>query len=461
MKRIILSTSLLCSGTLWAGFNFGECSGSGTFAQHINAYGTDKENAVTVGTIPKGIQGLEVNLTSEADVDIRLYADNGDKIVHWPSGILKKAQKETKSYKDTKVTYSGYNGVNGKRGHEFIKVEGSTPSLLTMKAFGYNEGDATVNYSWTGKDGCSNTDSGKGHFTQKIPNKAIAVVGEIPANIENLEVSLKSNKDIDIQLYGVDGTAIIAWPKGLLHGSKKDTITYNGMNIEWSGYYGVNGKAGHEYIKITGKTTEKMTMKVYGYESGKADVDYSWGHRTQNENNDLKILKTGSHISFHEDDDADLQLGETRSYSRNHSKQVVIDNVTGLMWQDNNETIKIVKSWVTEANYKKQKYQDTSGDTASTYCTNLTLGDYNDWRLPTIDELANLTDYGKRSPAIDSLFLNVDSNDRGYWSSTSNGTMSLSSIENPSYAFRIRSEEGDFYPYAKNEKFYVRCVRNK
>ena len=280
MKKIILSTALICSGTLWAetGFNFGECSGSGTFAQHIDAYGTDKENAVTVGTIPKGIQGLEVNLTSEADVDIRLYADNGDKIVHWPSGILNKGSKETKAYKDVNVTYSGYNGVNGELGNEFIKVEGSTPSKLTMKAFGYREGDATVNYSWTGKDDCS-TGSGKGHFTQDIPNKAIAVVGEIPADIENLEVSLKSDKDIDIQLYGADGTAIIAWPKGLLHGSRKDTITYNGMNIEWSGFSGVNGKAGHEYIKISGKTTEKITMKVYGYQAGKADVDYSWGER--------------------------------------------------------------------------------------------------------------------------------------------------------------------------------------
>ena len=276
MKKIIFSTALLCSSTLWAGFNFGECSGSGTFAQHIDAYGGDTESAVTVGTIPKGIQGLEVNLTSNADVDIRLYGANNDKVVHWPNGILKKGSKETKPYKGVDVTYSGYNGIQGEKGNEFIKVAGSTPTDLTMKAFGYREGDATVKYSWTGKDGCS-PDAGTGHFTQDIPKKDIALVGEIPAEIENLKVSLKSDKDIDIQLYGADGTAIIAWPNGLLSGARKDSITYNGMTIEWSGYNGVNDQHGHEYIKLTGKTTEKITMKVYGYQAGKADVDYSWG----------------------------------------------------------------------------------------------------------------------------------------------------------------------------------------
>jgi len=50
------------------------------------------------------------------------------------------------------------------------------------------------------------------------------------------------------------------------------------MNITWSGYNGVNGHKGHEYIKITGDTTEMMVMKVYGYEAGSADVTYSWGN---------------------------------------------------------------------------------------------------------------------------------------------------------------------------------------
>jgi len=70
MKKIIFSTALVCSTTLWAqsGFQPGGCSGSDTFFQHIETYGGDMEKAVTVGVIPKGIQGLEVKLLSTKDV---------------------------------------------------------------------------------------------------------------------------------------------------------------------------------------------------------------------------------------------------------------------------------------------------------------------------------------------------------------------------------------------------------
>ena len=275
MNKILVST-LLCSSLLQAGFDFGECSGSETFGQEIEHYGLDQENAVTVGTIPKGIQGLRVELISDKDVDIRLYGQNNDKVVHWPAGILSKASEETKPYKHIDITYSGYNGDGTGRGHEFIEVEGVTPTDMTMKAFGYQSGYATVNYSWTGKEGCE-AGNGSGHFKQDIPNKATTLVGTIPANIENLEVKLTSDKDIDIQLYGEDGTAIVKWPDGLLKGGNKQNIEYHGMQIEWSGYNGDGTGRGHEYIKIKGKTTEMLTMKVYGYQAGVADVDYTWG----------------------------------------------------------------------------------------------------------------------------------------------------------------------------------------
>jgi len=291
MNKIIILSMLAATYGLYAEekpkFHFDECSGSGTFEQQINAYGGDFEKTVLVGKIPEGIKGLHVELTSDKDVDIRLYGANNDKIVHWPHGILKKNSLETKPYKNVPITYSGYDGINGDKGHEFIDINGTTPTDITMKAFGYQSGYATVNYSWTGKEGCEEG-KGTGHFEQDIPNKDIALVGSIPKDIENLEVNLTSDKDIDIQLYGEDGTAIIQWPGGLLDGSKKQTIDYHNMHIEWSGYDGLNGYKGHEYIKLTGKTTEKITMKVYGYQAGSASVDYSWGN---NENNHSCITK--------------------------------------------------------------------------------------------------------------------------------------------------------------------------
>ncbi len=292
MKKILL-LSLLTLKFLLAGFNFGECSGSGTFEQQINKF-TSFEDAITVGEIPQGIQGLHIELKSDNDVDIRLYAQNGDKIVHWPNGILNGPQKESKKYKNHLVTYSGYNGVDGDKGHEYIEVDGSTPTTFIMKAFGYKAGFATVNYSWSGKDNCSASESGTGHFKQAILQKAINLVGTIPPHIKDVYIQLTSDKDLDIQLYSANGEAIIAWPNGKLSGPNKQSINYHGMKIEWSGYNGVDGNKGHEYIKISGETTQELIMKVYGYQAGYADVDYSWGGQTTADTTPPVITLNGS-----------------------------------------------------------------------------------------------------------------------------------------------------------------------
>ena len=278
-KKLLLAASLLATQAyaLNDGFDFGEeCTGgSGSFEQQINHYMGDYENAITVGEIPAGIKDLNITLTSDKDVDIRLYAGE-DKIVHWPYGLLNGSKEKTAKYHDINVSYSGYNGTDGEKGHEFIELSGATPTKMTMKAFGYRAGFATVNYSWSGKENCD-ASQGEGNFTQSLVKDAISLVGEIPAGIGALEVTLKSSKDLDIQLYSEDGTAIVAWkPKGLLSGAGKQQISYHGMDIEWSGYNGDGTGAGHEYIKISNDTTEKLSMKVYGYEAGYADVTYSW-----------------------------------------------------------------------------------------------------------------------------------------------------------------------------------------
>ena len=302
MKHILWSIGLLTSPIL-AGFDFGECSGEGTFQQEIHQY-QNYEDTVTVGEIPKGIQGLRIELISDKDVDIRLYAANNDKLVHWPSGLLNGSSLQSISYQDTNITYSGYNGTDGQKGHEFIAVSGDTPSTLTMKAFGYKSGYATVNYSWTGKQSCEEKASGSGKFTQDIIKDEIVLVGEIPKNIHNLEVALTSQKDIDIQLYAQDGTAIVSWkPKGLLSGAGKQSITYQNMQIEWSGYNGTNNHKGNEYIKINGTTNQKLTMKVYGYESGTADVTYSWGDSIA-----FKDIKTSNAFTWNTSDTVSLEI---------------------------------------------------------------------------------------------------------------------------------------------------------
>ncbi len=160
-----------------------------------------------------------------------------------------------------------------------------------MKAFGYKAGYATVKYSWTGKEGCSGKESGSGSFNQEILHDATSLVGSIPPNVSNIEIKLKSDKDLDIQLYGQDGTAIASWkPTGIMSGKDKQSIDYHGMHITWFGYNGVDGYLGNEFIKIDGNTTEVLTMKVYGYQSGSAEVLYTWGDVNSS---DIKKIPAG------------------------------------------------------------------------------------------------------------------------------------------------------------------------
>ena len=288
MKETIIGLSLITSSLLYGGFDFGGSSGgceggSGDFQQQINHYNGDYENAIKVGTIPKDLKDIYISLKSNKDVDIRLYDINGKKIVHWPTGLLSEATKKSTTYNGVTIEYSGYNGDGTGLGHEYIKISGITKNDFIMKAFGYKAGYAKVDYKWAGKANCNDSStpsaSGSGDFQQQILQKDIIKVGNIPPKVNNLYITLKSDKDVDIQLYDKDnGKKIIVWPDGLLNGATKQSTTYEGMKIEWSGYNGDGTGLGNEYIKITGKTTRNLTMKAYGYKAGYAKVHYEWGN---------------------------------------------------------------------------------------------------------------------------------------------------------------------------------------
>ena len=145
------------------------------------------------------------------------------------------------------------------------------------------------------------------------------------------------------------------------------------------------------------------------------------------------LKKTGQTTSYYAKDDGDYQQGTTPSYTRNDVINIVTDHVTGLMWQDNVEAKTMRKNWVD----------------AQSYCSALGL-DGGGWRLPTRKELVGLSDYSRRNPAVNLIFVNTAS-DR-YWSSTIYAT-SFSS------AWSVYFYNGGQYSDSMSNSNYVRCVR--
>jgi hypothetical protein len=187
-------------------------------------------------------------------------------------------------------------------------------------------------------------------------------------------------------------------------------------------------------------------------------------------------LQTGQIVSYDENgnaiyDDAEVKddgyyhKGLVRSFVRSDVNQTVVDNATGLMWQDD---VAVAKMWLTEENdaicdndNSAPECSDTSGDTAATYCENLTLAGYDDWRLPSETELLGIVNWGRSNPAIDSVFQQVLS--EIYWSSTpyaDNGSNPTGGA-NSTYAWGVDFQDGLDAGVNKTGTAYIRCVRDQ
>jgi len=85
------------------------------------------------------------------------------------------------------------------------------------------------------------------------------------------------------------------------------------------------------------------------------------------------------------------------------------------------------------------------------YCENLQLAGYNDWRLPSRNELQSLVDYSKYNPAIDTVAF-PGAMSSNYWSSTA-----LAS--NSDHAWGVDFDNGSVFYGDKSINLYVRAVR--
>lgn len=116
------------------------------------------------------------------------------------------------------------------------------------------------------------------------------------------------------------------------------------------------------------------------------------------------------------------------------SFNIVVDNKQQLMWQDNEET---------------SLYQENI-TIGKTYCENLILNSYTDWRIPTIKELQTILDVQEKKIAINKEFQYTKAS--RYWSSTP-------VFENKNSFWYVDFSTGEIDYQTQNQKYSIRCVR--
>ena len=121
-----------------------------------------------------------------------------------------------------------------------------------------------------------------------------------------------------------------------------------------------------------------------------------------------------------------LKISLNRTKKSKQEMKILIDGK--LMWQDDRDSVKLMKS----------EFQ------ANRYCEKLKLEGYSDWKLPT-NEMLNVLK-NKKSKLKNSL-------DDVYWSDYGKVTFSFSQVD----AF----QEPTGFGVGPEEEHYVRCVREK
>lgn len=155
------------------------------------------------------------------------------------------------------------------------------------------------------------------------------------------------------------------------------------------------------------------------------------------------LKKTGQIESYNQEgdqvargsikDDGYYKKGLIPNYIRNFTLDTVSDYITELQWQDN---VLAHGSWLAAKNY----------------CSDLTIGGYYNWRLPTSKELYGLVEYRENSYFINTIFYSVIYGN--YWSSTY-------IIGYDNFVWTINFSNGDLEWGNIWQNYYVRCVRNK
>ncbi len=203
-----------------------------------------------------------------------------------------------------------------------------------------------------------------------------------------------------------------------------------------SSYSFKNSKATHFNLTVN---TNPSDAKVY---ITNIKPRYYDGIRLKKGSYNIKVKRDGyitkeGTIELINDLSLDISLQKERTkavYKSNNISSRDTVTLNGLMWQDNKASKTIRRDW----------------RGAKDYCRALTLSGYNDWRLPSIDELVSITDRS-REPTVKKEFRNTNSD--YYWSSSP-------SVSDSNEAWYVYFGYGHPFCTQKHWHYYVRCVRD-
>lgn len=125
--------------------------------------------------------------------------------------------------------------------------------------------------------------------------------------------------------------------------------------------------------------------------------------------------------------------------------RVLLDNNTGLMWE-----VQAPGPDGGALEGRKYSWQDAR-DVHVSRLNDQRHGGFNDWRLPNLDELRSIVDYGRSNPAVDGLLF-PDCEVDFYWSDASYEMQ-------PSFAWGIFFGLGSGIAFGKSNPHCVRAVR--
>lgn len=110
------------------------------------SFSVDANETITAGTIAAGTEDVFIDLSSNKDLDLELWA-GGEALVGWGIGaLLGGSGEQSTTWDGVEITYSGYNGDGTGSGEEFIQIDGTLPEDVQIKISGFEAGAGEVEW---------------------------------------------------------------------------------------------------------------------------------------------------------------------------------------------------------------------------------------------------------------------------------------------------------------------------